>query len=109
MLSRLVVPLRRIRVEAARFMSVGTNLLATDLQLMPAQSWDEGVATGFARKTMKDLFQGKKVVVFGLPGAFTGVCTQAHVPGYSENSEAFKTKGVSSVLCVSVNVSTEHL
>jgi peroxiredoxin len=44
-----------------------------------------------------------QVIVFAVPGAFTGVCHNAHVPSYSKNVAAFKAKGVDSVICVSVN------
>lgn len=84
-------------------MSVGTDLLSSGLSLIRSQSWDDGVASGFARTPTTELFANKKVVVFGLPGAFTGVCTQAHVPGYSELAASFKAKGVASIICVSVN------
>ena len=47
--------------------------------------------------------KGKKVVVFGLPGAFTPTCSAKHVPGYLANFDALKAKGVDEVWCVSVN------
>ena len=50
-----------------------------------------------------DVFAGKKVVVFALPGAFTPTCSSAHVPRYNELLPAFKAKGVDSVVCLSVN------
>jgi glutaredoxin-like protein len=50
-----------------------------------------------------DVFAGKKVVVFALPGAFTPTCSSAHVPRYNELLPAFKTRGVDSVACLSVN------
>lgn len=53
--------------------------------------------------TTKDLFAGKKVVVFALPGAFTPTCSSAHVPRYNELAPAFKKLGVDSVVCISVN------
>lgn len=53
--------------------------------------------------TSKELFEGKKVVVFALPGAFTPTCSSAHVPRYNELAPAFKEAGVDAILCVSVN------
>ena len=51
----------------------------------------------------KDLFKGKKVVVFGLPGAFTPTCSSSHLPRYEELYDTFKKIGVDEVYCVSVN------
>jgi len=50
-----------------------------------------------------DLFAGKKVVVFALPGAFTPTCSSAHVPRYNELVPAFRAKGIDSIVCLSVN------
>ncbi len=47
--------------------------------------------------------QGKKIVIFGLPGAYTPTCSAKHVPGYVEHLDALKAKGVDEVWCVSVN------
>jgi peroxiredoxin len=49
------------------------------------------------------LTRGKKVVFFGLPGAFTPTCSGKHVPGYVKSRDALKAKGVDEVVCVSVN------
>ncbi|KAG9141436.1 hypothetical protein Leryth_001869 [Lithospermum erythrorhizon] len=68
-----------------------------------ARTWDEGVSSNFSTTSLKDLFKGKKVVIFGLPGAFTGVCSAKHVPSYKDNIQKFKSKGVDLVICVSVN------
>lgn len=53
--------------------------------------------------TTKELFGGKKVVLFAVPGAFTPTCSAAHLPGYVVNADKFKEQGVDAVVCVSVN------
>lgn len=53
--------------------------------------------------TTKDVFAGKKVVVFALPGAFTPTCSSSHVPRYDELAPAFEALGVDEIVCVSVN------
>ena len=53
--------------------------------------------------TTSELFGGKKVVLFALPGAFTPTCSQAHLPGYVARADEFQARGVDSIVCVSVN------
>ncbi|MFA6094677.1 MAG: peroxiredoxin [Candidatus Paceibacterota bacterium] len=53
--------------------------------------------------TTEEIFSGKKVVVFALPGAYTPMCSSAHLPGYEEQYSALKTCGVDDVYCLSVN------
>jgi len=50
-----------------------------------------------------DYFKGRKVVIFGLPGAFTPTCSAKHVPGYLKHAGDFKAKGVDAIACISVN------
>ena len=54
-------------------------------------------------KTSDEIFKGKKVVLFGLPGAFTPTCHRNHLPGYRDNYEALKAKGVDTVAVTAVN------
>ncbi|WND02676.1 peroxiredoxin [Temperatibacter marinus] len=78
---------------------------------MPIQAGDkmpEGVLVemtgdGPAPHNTADLFAGKKVVFFAVPGAFTPTCSARHVPGYVEHAQALKDKGVDAVYCMSVN------
>lgn len=53
--------------------------------------------------TTDEIFKGKKVVLFSLPGAFTPTCSSTHLPGYEAAYEEFKTLGVDDVYCLSVN------
>ena len=53
--------------------------------------------------TTDDLFAGKTVVVFSLPGAFTPTCSSTHLPGYNELARVFKANGVDDIVCISVN------
>ncbi|HEY8520650.1 MAG TPA: peroxiredoxin [Gammaproteobacteria bacterium] len=50
-----------------------------------------------------ELFAGKKVVLFSVPGAFTPTCSMKHLPGYVEKADALKAKGVDTVACMAVN------
>jgi len=58
---------------------------------------------GITTLTTGDIFDGKKVVLFAVPGAFTPTCHLKHIPGFIENADAFKKKGIDSVACVAVN------
>ena len=58
---------------------------------------------GMQTVSTDDLFKGKKVVLFALPGAFTPTCSAKHVPSYLTNLDALKKKGVDEVWCFSVN------
>jgi peroxiredoxin len=52
---------------------------------------------------LRSLIAGQRVVLFGLPGAFTGTCSTAHLPSFMRNKEAFAAKGIDTIICFSVN------
>jgi peroxiredoxin len=54
-------------------------------------------------KTTDEIFKGKKIVLFALPGAFTPTCSSTHAPGYEAKYDEFKKLGVDEVVCLSVN------
>ena len=53
--------------------------------------------------TTDHIFKDKKVAFFGVPGAFTPTCSAAHLPGFVNHADAFKAKGVDSIVCLAVN------
>jgi peroxiredoxin len=65
----------------------------------------EGNGCSIGPNTFKieELVKGKKIVIFGLPGAYTPTCSAKHVPSYLANYDALKAKGVDEIWCVSVN------
>ena len=60
-------------------------------------------ADGIEKLSTADIFAGKKVVLFAVPGAFTPTCHLKHLPGFIDNADAFKKKGADTVACVAVN------
>ena len=70
---------------------------------LPDATFKVMTADGPADKTTGEVFSGKKVVLFAVPGAFTPTCHQKHLPGFVENLGAFKAKGVDVVACTAVN------
>jgi len=70
---------------------------------LPDATFKEKTADGMAETTTSDLFAGKKVVLFAVPGAFTPTCHLNHLPGYLENRDAILAKGVDDIAVVSVN------
>ena len=62
-----------------------------------------GCTIGPNKFKLDDITAGKKVVIFGLPGAFTPTCSAKHVPGYVANYDKLKARGVDTIACVSVN------
>jgi peroxiredoxin len=63
----------------------------------------EGCSLGPNTFNVADLVKGKTIAIFGLPGAYTPTCSAQHLPGYIQQSEQLKAKGVDEIWCVSVN------
>ncbi len=75
--------------------SIGDKIPSVDLNIMTGDG-PGGISTD-------DLFAGKTVAMFGLPGAFTRTCSARHLPGFVDNSEALRAKGIDDIVCISVN------
>ena len=72
-------------------------------QAVPDCTFAARVNDEWTKLTTNELFKGKTVVVFSLPGAFTPTCSSTHLPRYNELAKTFKANGVDDILCVSVN------
>ena len=55
------------------------------------------------KRNIEEIIKNKKVVLFGLPGAYTSVCSAKHLPGYINMYEEYKKKGIDKIICISVN------
>lgn len=69
----------------------------------PIVSLTNYIGGEFVKRTTQELFGGKKIVLFGLPGAFTPICSEKHLPQYEEAIQDFLALGIDEVWCTSVN------
>ncbi len=72
-------------------------------QRVPEVTFQTRENDNWVKRTSTDIFKGKKVVVFSLPGAYTPTCSSAQMPRYNELAAAFRQNGVAEVICISVN------
>src|SRR5438105_5461769 len=89
---------RRNSIHAERktiMIKVGDSLPAATFRVMTPH--------GPASKTTDDIFKGKKVVLFAVPGAFTPTCHKNHLPGFVKNADAIRAKGIDAIVVTSVN------
>jgi len=84
-------------IQAGERLPEGTLYESTDIDSTT------GCPTKPQALSVADLTKGKKIVVFGVPGAFTPTCSAQHLPGYIAAAEQFKSKGVDEIWCMSVN------
>ena len=84
-------------------MSLENTLQNKEGQKIPAVTFHTRQNNDWVDVTTDELFSGKTVIVFSLPGAFTPTCSSAHVPRYNQLLPAFKANGVDEVICMSVN------
>jgi peroxiredoxin len=70
---------------------------------MPEGSLSVMTADGPGSISTDELFSGKKVVLFSVPGAFTPTCSMKHLPGFVDNADALKANGVDTIACMAVN------
>tara|TARA_B110000858_G_C17755963_1_gene452131 strand:+ start:932 stop:1417 length:486 start_codon:yes stop_codon:yes gene_type:complete len=72
-------------------------------EILPLSEFFYLDSNGSQKIKSTDLFENQKTIVIGVPGAFTKVCSAKHLPGYVNNFEAAKKKGVTKIICISVN------
>ena len=70
---------------------------------IPSMKLMVATADGPKETSTDEIFKGKKVVLFAVPGAFTPTCSAKHLPGFVQNADALKAKGVDTIACISVN------
>src|SRR3546814_7825656 len=88
----------------------GENLTMT-IQVgdrVPSAAFRVKTDEGIKEISTDELFKGKKVVLFSVPGAFTPTCSAKHLPGFVQKAAEFKAKGVDTIACMAVNRSEEH-
>ena len=75
--------------------SLGDKLPSVDLNIM-TQDGPGGISSD-------EIFSGKTVAIFGLPGAFTRTCSARHLPGFVDNADGLKARGIETIVCIAVN------
>ncbi|MBT3305824.1 MAG: redoxin family protein, partial [Alphaproteobacteria bacterium] len=75
--------------------SVGDKIPSVDLNIM-TQDGPGGISSD-------EIFSGKTVAIFGLPGAFTRTCSARHLPGFVDNADGLKARGIETIVCIAVN------
>ena len=84
-------------------MTIEVGAKIPDATLYESTEFGEACPISPAKVSVAEATRGKRVVIFGLPGAYTPTCSAKHVPGYVAKIDALKAKGIDEVWCVSVN------
>ncbi|MCA3213200.1 MAG: peroxiredoxin [Burkholderiales bacterium] len=82
---------------------VGDRLPDGQLSESTGVDGETGCSLGPAIHNVADLVKGKKIAIFGLPGAYTPTCSAKHVPGYVRHYDALRARGIDEIWCLSVN------
>ncbi|WP_199609649.1 peroxiredoxin [Flocculibacter collagenilyticus] len=70
---------------------------------LPSVTFQHKNGSDMNNLTTEDVFAGKKVVLFAVPGAFTPTCSESHLPGFVASADKIKEKGIDEIICTSVN------
>ena len=81
----------------------GTGQMIKVGDQIPSMTLTKATAEGPKPVTTDEIFKGRKVVMFAVPGAFTPTCSAKHLPGFVQNIDALKAKGVDEIVCMAVN------
>ena len=84
-------------------MSIQPGDRLPDATLYESTEFGEACPLAPAKVSTAEAARGKKIVIFGLPGAYTPTCSAKHVPSYLKNLDALKAKGIDEIWCISVN------
>lgn len=84
-------------------MTIAIGERIPDASLYESTEFGEFCPVAPAKVSVAEATKGKRIVIFGLPGAYTPTCSAKHVPGYVTNAEALKAKGIDEIWCIAVN------
>lgn len=88
---------------ASAVIRVGARFPAVNVRFWVDPSHSGNVDGEFRTESTEKLFAGKKVILFGVPGAFTPTCSKDHLPSYIKKAKQLRAKGIGEICCVSVN------
>ena len=93
--------------DQVRSVTIGTDMISSVISLQKARPWyaSESEGSNDAKDnavSLKELFEGKNVAIFGVPAPYTGICTNEHYPPYKEHADTILKQGVDKLICYSV-------